>query len=157
DVKELKDVDNSLKVISTIKSEVPNAVKEYLGSSLDDALHKVIQKNFANIIKEHSVLAETVKRLRQQYAPQKGVEEIREIKIEHARKQQKRKLDDANNDEGPSVGSERGLKRQKTSKDTETSKKSKSTESSKGTSKSQPKSTSKPAQAEETMFEAEDT
>ncbi|GJY54499.1 hypothetical protein Tco_0446163 [Tanacetum coccineum] len=30
DVKELKDVDKSTKVISTIKSEVPNAVKEYL-------------------------------------------------------------------------------------------------------------------------------
>nr|GEW40671.1 hypothetical protein [Tanacetum cinerariifolium] len=40
DVKELKDVDNSTKVISTIKSEVLNAIKEYLGSNLDDALHK---------------------------------------------------------------------------------------------------------------------
>ncbi|GKC46831.1 hypothetical protein Tco_1064553 [Tanacetum coccineum] len=63
DVKELKDVDNSTKVISTIKYEVPNAVKEYLGSSLDDALHK-------------------------QYAPQKSIKDIREIKMEHARKQQ---------------------------------------------------------------------
>ncbi|GKA36714.1 hypothetical protein Tco_0723279 [Tanacetum coccineum] len=60
DVKELKDVDNSTKVISTIKSEVPNAVKEYLGLSLNDAQHKVIQKNFAHIIKEHSIPAETV-------------------------------------------------------------------------------------------------
>ncbi|GJR23977.1 hypothetical protein Tco_0972504, partial [Tanacetum coccineum] len=60
DVKELKDVDNSSKVISTIQSEVPKAVKEYLGSSLDDAMHKVIPKNVADIIKEHSVPAETV-------------------------------------------------------------------------------------------------
>nr|GEY41536.1 putative reverse transcriptase domain-containing protein [Tanacetum cinerariifolium] len=44
DVKELKDVDNSKKVISTIKFEVPNAVKEYLGSSLDNALHKQVPK-----------------------------------------------------------------------------------------------------------------
>ncbi|GJT83959.1 hypothetical protein Tco_1058301 [Tanacetum coccineum] len=88
DVKELKDVDNSTKVISKIKSEVPNAVKEYLGSSLDDALHKVIQRNFANIIKEHIVPYEIIKRLRQQYAPQKSIEDIREIKMEHARKQQ---------------------------------------------------------------------
>ncbi|GJT23871.1 hypothetical protein Tco_0893808 [Tanacetum coccineum] len=65
DVKELKDVDNSTKVISKIKSEVLNAVKEYLGSSLDDALY-----------------------IRQQYAPQKSIEDIREIKMEHARKQQ---------------------------------------------------------------------
>ncbi|GJY56136.1 hypothetical protein Tco_0455251 [Tanacetum coccineum] len=62
DVKELKDVDNSTKFISIIQSEVPKAVKEYLGSSLDDAIHKVIQKNVADIIKEHSVLAETVER-----------------------------------------------------------------------------------------------
>ncbi|GKC39164.1 hypothetical protein Tco_1051548, partial [Tanacetum coccineum] len=32
DVKELNDVDNSIKVISTIQSEVPKVVKEYLGS-----------------------------------------------------------------------------------------------------------------------------
>ncbi|GJT74828.1 hypothetical protein Tco_1041553, partial [Tanacetum coccineum] len=125
------------------------SVKEYLGSSLDDAIHKVIQKNVADIIKEYFVPAETVERLRQQYAPQKSVEDIREIKMEHARKQQvpketitssdtatlsilededamdegvaeklkKRKLDDADEDEGPSVRSDQGLKRQKTSKD----------------------------------------
>ncbi|GJT31514.1 hypothetical protein Tco_0921933 [Tanacetum coccineum] len=223
DVKELKDVDNSSKVISTIKSEVPNVVKEYLGSNLDDALHKVIQRNFADIIKKHSVPAEIVERLRQQYAPQKSIEDIREIKMEHERKQQvpketitssdttaleefdqkttlfetmtksksfnkspkqralyhalmesilkdedamdegvvdklkKRKPDDADKDEGPSAGSDRGLKRQKTSKDTEPSKKAKSTETFKGTSKSQPKSIAKSAQAEETVFKTGDT
>nr|GEZ09526.1 hypothetical protein [Tanacetum cinerariifolium] len=52
DVKELKNVDNSTIVISKIKSEVPNAVKEYLGSSLDHALYKVIQEHSADIIKE---------------------------------------------------------------------------------------------------------
>ncbi|GJU59028.1 hypothetical protein Tco_1236794 [Tanacetum coccineum] len=132
DVKELKDVDNSTKVISTIKYEVPNAVKEYLGSSLDDALHK-------------------------QYAPQKSIKDIRETKMEHARKQQKRKPDDDDKDEGPSAVSDQGLKRHKTSKDSQPSKKTNSTESSKGTSKSQPKSTCKSAQAEETVFEAGDT
>ncbi|GJX46134.1 hypothetical protein Tco_0271324 [Tanacetum coccineum] len=69
DVKELKDVDNSTKVISTIQSEVPKAVKEYLGSSLNDAMYKVIQRNFADIVKEHFVPAKIVERLRQQYAP----------------------------------------------------------------------------------------
>ncbi|GKB30015.1 hypothetical protein Tco_0869416 [Tanacetum coccineum] len=61
DVKELKDVDKS---------------------------SKVIQKNVADIIKEHFIPAKTVERLGQQYAPQKSVEDIREIKMEHARKQQ---------------------------------------------------------------------
>nr|GFC82192.1 hypothetical protein [Tanacetum cinerariifolium] len=54
-----------------------------------------------------------------------------------------------------------GLKRRKTSKDTEPSKKAKSIETSKGTSKgtskSQPKSTNKFVQVEETVFEAGDT
>ncbi|GJR94291.1 hypothetical protein Tco_0266465 [Tanacetum coccineum] len=42
DVKELKDVDNSTKVISKIQFEVPKSVIEYPRSSLDDAMHKVI-------------------------------------------------------------------------------------------------------------------
>ncbi|GJW61006.1 hypothetical protein Tco_0110341 [Tanacetum coccineum] len=189
DVKELKDVDNSTKVISIIQSKVPKVVKEYLGSSLDDAMYKVIQRNFADIVKEHSVPAEIVERLRHQYAPQKSIKDIREINMEHARKHQvpketitssyttaleefdqkitlfqamtnsksfnispkqralyhalmesifenkdamdkgvadklkKRKPDDVDKDEGPSARSDRGLKRQKTSKGTETSKK----------------------------------
>ncbi|GJU08176.1 hypothetical protein Tco_1124606 [Tanacetum coccineum] len=128
DVKEIKDVDNSTKVISTIKSEARNVVKEYLGSSLDDALHKVLRRNYTDIIKEHYIPAEI-----------------------------NRKQDDTDKDEGPSARSDQGLKRQKTSKDTKPSKKAKSTESSKGTSKSQPKSTSKSAQVEETVCEAGDT
>nr|GEX20287.1 hypothetical protein [Tanacetum cinerariifolium] len=78
-----------------------------------------------------------------------------------ADKLKKRKQDDVDKDESPSARSDRGLERQKTSKDIEPSKKAKSTETSKGTSKgtskSQPKSTDKFAQVEETVFEAEDT
>ncbi|GJR37339.1 hypothetical protein Tco_1213023 [Tanacetum coccineum] len=62
-----------------------------------------------------------------------------------ADKLKKIKQDDADKDEGPSARSDRGLKRQKTSKDTEPCKKVKSTETSKGTSKSQPISTDKSA------------
>ncbi|GJU04163.1 hypothetical protein Tco_1114501 [Tanacetum coccineum] len=54
-----------------------------------------------------------------------------------ADKLKKRKQDDADKDEVPSAGSDRGLKRRKTRKDTELSKKAKSTETSKGTSKGQ--------------------
>ncbi|GJT85680.1 retrovirus-related pol polyprotein from transposon TNT 1-94 [Tanacetum coccineum] len=126
----LKDVDNSIKFISTIQFEVPKAVKEYLVSSLEDATYKVIQRNYADIIKEQSVLAEILI-LKDKDGMDEGV----------ADKLKKRKPDDAEKDEGP-VGSDRGLKRRKTSKDTKPSKKAKSTETSKGTSKSQPKSTS---------------
>nr|GEU83020.1 hypothetical protein [Tanacetum cinerariifolium] len=88
DVKVLKKVQNSTTVISTIKSKVLNVVKEYLGLILEDALHKVIQRNFADIIKEHSVPAEIVERLIQQYAPQKSIDDIQKIKMEHARNHQ---------------------------------------------------------------------
>ncbi|GKD52722.1 hypothetical protein Tco_1281698 [Tanacetum coccineum] len=55
-----------------------------------------------------------------------------------ADKLKKRKQDDADKDEGPSAGSDRGLMRQKTSK-------------------SQPKSSGKSAQADEIVFETRDT
>nr|GEY81417.1 hypothetical protein [Tanacetum cinerariifolium] len=162
---------------------------QYIGSSLDDALYKMIKKHSANIIKEHSILAEIIERLKQQYAPQKSIKDIYKIKMEHARKQQvpketitssdttalkefdqkttlsniltksksfnkspkhislyhaliksilededvidkgvadelkKKKPEDVDKDEGPTVGSNRGLKRQRTSKGAETSKK----------------------------------
>ncbi|GKF17476.1 hypothetical protein Tco_0062394, partial [Tanacetum coccineum] len=41
DVKELKIVDHSTTLLLTIKSEVPNSVKEYFGKSPDDAIHKM--------------------------------------------------------------------------------------------------------------------
>nr|GEV22824.1 hypothetical protein [Tanacetum cinerariifolium] len=44
EVKELKNVDQSLELLSTIKFTVTNAVKEYLGTSLDDALYKDYSK-----------------------------------------------------------------------------------------------------------------
>ncbi|GKB65879.1 hypothetical protein Tco_0927291 [Tanacetum coccineum] len=71
--------------------------------------------------------------------------------------QKKRKPDDADRDEDPPAKPDQGLKRRKTSKDTEQSKKAKSTRTSKGTTKSQPKSTGKSAQAKETMFKTRDT
>nr|GEZ84485.1 hypothetical protein [Tanacetum cinerariifolium] len=70
EVKELKNVDHSLTLLLKLKSKVPNAVKEYLGTSLDDALYKVLKKNDDDIIKEFSVLAEIIVRLTQQYLPQ---------------------------------------------------------------------------------------
>ncbi|GKB76919.1 hypothetical protein Tco_0943814, partial [Tanacetum coccineum] len=91
DVKELKIVDHSATLLSTIKFEVPNSVKEYLVSSLDDALYKVLKKHNVDIIKEHSIPAEVVERLRQQYVPEKSTEDIGKIKMKHARKQQEPK------------------------------------------------------------------
>nr|GEU50160.1 hypothetical protein [Tanacetum cinerariifolium] len=72
----------------------------------------------------------------------------------------KRNHDDKDKDEDPSAGSDRGLKKQKTSKDAEPPKGLKTKEStsspSKGT-KPQPKSFAKSVQIEELMFETVDT
>ncbi|GJW32740.1 hypothetical protein Tco_0052772 [Tanacetum coccineum] len=71
DVQELKQVDQSPAIIATIRSEVPAAVDEYLGSSLEDTLQKVLQKH---------------KELIQQ-SSQKDVFEIIKIKQEQAAKE----------------------------------------------------------------------
>ncbi|GKE29995.1 hypothetical protein Tco_1445379 [Tanacetum coccineum] len=158
EVKELKNVDQSSTLLATIKSKVPNAVNEYLGTSLDDSLYKVHQKHTTDLVKEHFVPADVVEKLKQQYKPQKSVEDIRKIKMEHAEKQQEPKYTIHKALYHALMESilkeNQGLKKKKTSKDAEPSKKAKSTESSKGTTKSLPKSTGKSAQAENTVFEA---
>ncbi|GJT29436.1 hypothetical protein Tco_0909711 [Tanacetum coccineum] len=72
----------------------------------------------------------------------------------------KRGQNDKDKDEDPSAGSDGGLKKRKTSKDTEPTtspkKKDSTSESSKGT-KSQPKSTRKYVQSEEPVFEVADS
>nr|GFD07978.1 hypothetical protein [Tanacetum cinerariifolium] len=60
EVKELKNVDHSLTLLTTIKSEISTAVKEYLGTSLDEALHKVLQRHTTEFIKEHFVSADVI-------------------------------------------------------------------------------------------------
>ncbi|GKE69143.1 hypothetical protein Tco_1527215, partial [Tanacetum coccineum] len=137
EVKPLRNVGHSSAIHAAIKSKVPTVVKEYLGTSLDDTLHK--HKALYHALME-SILED-------EDGMDKGV----------ADRLKKRKPDDADRDEDPLAGPNQGLKRKKTSKDIEPSKKAKSIGTSKGTTKSQPKSTGKSAQAEETMFEARDT
>ncbi|GJS94645.1 integrase, catalytic region, zinc finger, CCHC-type containing protein [Tanacetum coccineum] len=84
DVKELKTVDHSVALLSTIKFNVLNAIKEYIETSLDDALYKVLKKHDADFIKEQSILAKIVERLRQQYVPEKNTKGMRNIKMEQA-------------------------------------------------------------------------
>ncbi|GKB41158.1 hypothetical protein Tco_0886100 [Tanacetum coccineum] len=151
DVKELKNVDNSLELLSTIKSKVPNAIKEYLGTSLDDALYKVLQKHSADIAKEHSM-----DHARKHQVPKETITSSNTVSLKEfdqkttffnimtkskslnkspkhralyhdlmesilkdedamdegvADKLKKRKPDNADQDEGPTSGSDRGLKR----------------------------------------------
>ncbi|GJU25943.1 hypothetical protein Tco_1164564 [Tanacetum coccineum] len=114
DVKEPMTVDQYATLLLTIKFEVPNAIKEYLGTSLDDALYKVLKKHDVDIIKEYSIPAK-ISTLEDEDAMDEGV----------ADKVKKRKQDDADKDEDTSAGSDQGLKKWKTSKDIELSKKAK--------------------------------
>ncbi|GJU96014.1 hypothetical protein Tco_1320770 [Tanacetum coccineum] len=171
-----------IEVVSMLDINVQQKFR-YLGTRLDDAFYKVLKKHDVDIINEHSVSAEIVEKLRQQYVPKKSTKDIKKLRwsmqessspkqraLYHAlmesivededamdegvaEKFKKRKPNDVDKDKGPSVGSDQGLKRPKSSKDIEPSNKGKSTESSKGTSKSQPKSIAKSAQAEETVFQ----
>nr|GEV85052.1 retrovirus-related Pol polyprotein from transposon TNT 1-94 [Tanacetum cinerariifolium] len=147
DVKELTTVDHSLALLSNIKYEVLKVIKEYLGTSLDDSLQKSFNRSPKKRARYHALVESF---LEDEIAIDEGFVD----------KVKKRKQDDADKDEGPFARSDRGLKRQKISKDVEPSKKAKSTKASKGTSKgtskSQPKSTIKSAQTEETVFETGD-
>nr|GEW07370.1 retrovirus-related Pol polyprotein from transposon TNT 1-94 [Tanacetum cinerariifolium] len=158
EVKILRNVDHTLAIRAAIKFEVPTIVKEYLRTSLDDTLHKVIQRHTAELIKEYSVLADVVEVPQQQQNPHKTTADIHKIKMEQAGKQNKTKytitlsettklqeFDQKRNlfetmtktkDEGPLAGPDQGLKRKKTGKDTKPSKKAKSIGTSKGTTKS---------------------
>ncbi|GJY15323.1 retrovirus-related pol polyprotein from transposon TNT 1-94 [Tanacetum coccineum] len=55
EVKELKNVDHSSVLCVIIKYEVLTDVKEYLGTSLDDALYKVLQKHTADLKSQYTI------------------------------------------------------------------------------------------------------
>ncbi|GJR84876.1 hypothetical protein Tco_0155661 [Tanacetum coccineum] len=185
EVKTLKNIDHSSALIAAIKSEVLTAVKEYLRTSLDDALYKVkIEQASKHQETRYTITSSDTAELQEFDQKRTLFETMTKTKsfnknIKHkalyhalmksilkdegaidkgvAEKSKKRKPDDADRNEGPSAGPDQGLIRKKTSKETEPSKKAKSTETSKGTTKSQLKSTSKSALAEETVFKAGDT
>ncbi|GKD09060.1 hypothetical protein Tco_1188745 [Tanacetum coccineum] len=54
DVKELKQVDHSTAILESIKSEVPEAVNKYLGSTLGDTFQKVLQRHTKELRHEFS-------------------------------------------------------------------------------------------------------
>ncbi|GJZ33129.1 hypothetical protein Tco_0578565 [Tanacetum coccineum] len=138
--------------LSTIHLRVSDLEKEYLGTSLDDALYKVLQRHTSDLTKEHYVPVDVVEKLKQQYKPYKSAKDIRKVHIEHAAKQQEIKYTITLSDTHKALyhalmesilededAMDKGLKRKKISKDDEPSKKAKSTETSKGTTKLQPK------------------
>ncbi|GJW87608.1 hypothetical protein Tco_0162948 [Tanacetum coccineum] len=49
-------LDHSADVLASIKSQVPTVVDEYLGTKLDDALLKILERHTADLIEKYSVL-----------------------------------------------------------------------------------------------------
>ncbi|GJV20842.1 hypothetical protein Tco_1369862 [Tanacetum coccineum] len=88
EVKTLRNVDHSSTIRAVIKSEVPTFFKEYLGTNLDDTLHKVTHRHTTELIKEDFVPANVMEVLQQQQKPHKSAIDIHKIKMEHVAKQQ---------------------------------------------------------------------
>ncbi|GJV77941.1 hypothetical protein Tco_1509525 [Tanacetum coccineum] len=109
DVKELKDVDNSTEVISIIQTEVPKAVKEHLGSSMNDAMHKKTTL-FETRTKSKSFNKSPKQRALYHALMELILEDEDVMNDGVADKLKKRKPDDADKDECPSARSDRGLK-----------------------------------------------
>ncbi|GKF95651.1 hypothetical protein Tco_0288386, partial [Tanacetum coccineum] len=83
EMSEVKKTDYSAEVLASIKSQVPTGVDEYLGTKLDDALLKILERHTADLIEKYSVK-------------------------DHKRKHDSDDEEDDDDDEGPSAGSNQG-------------------------------------------------
>ncbi|GJZ07022.1 hypothetical protein Tco_0540815, partial [Tanacetum coccineum] len=54
EMSEVKKTDHSADVLASIKSQVPTVVDEYLGTKLDDALLKILERHTADLIEKYS-------------------------------------------------------------------------------------------------------
>ncbi|GKE82849.1 hypothetical protein Tco_1552849, partial [Tanacetum coccineum] len=86
EMSEVKKTDHSTAVLASIKSQVPTIVDKYLGTKLDDALLRVLERHTANLIEKYSVLSglESIKNQESKKSPK----EIIKIKREQGEKKQ---------------------------------------------------------------------
>ncbi|GKC44897.1 hypothetical protein Tco_1062619, partial [Tanacetum coccineum] len=93
DVSELKKIDHSAKALTSLKSQVPMVIDNYLGSKLNDSLYKVLQRHTTDLIQKHLVkLAPETNKIQTptidlKQESEKCASEIRKIKKERAEKQ----------------------------------------------------------------------
>ncbi|GJS14003.1 hypothetical protein Tco_0408475, partial [Tanacetum coccineum] len=71
EMSEVKKTDHQADVLASIKSQVPTAVDKYLGTKLDDALLKILERHTADLIEKYSVLPgpESVKNQESEKSP----------------------------------------------------------------------------------------
>ncbi|GJS13259.1 hypothetical protein Tco_0407731, partial [Tanacetum coccineum] len=86
DMSEVKKTDHSAAVLASIQSQVPTVVDKYLGTKLDDALLKTLERHTADLVEKYSVLPapESSKKKESEKSP----EEIIIIKREQEEKKQ---------------------------------------------------------------------
>nr|GEU33506.1 hypothetical protein [Tanacetum cinerariifolium] len=72
EVKELKEVDHSTTILASVRSHVSTIINDYLGSTMGDTLHKVLQNHTEELVQQFS---------------QKDVFEIIKVKVEQAAKE----------------------------------------------------------------------
>ncbi|GJR50782.1 hypothetical protein Tco_1401303 [Tanacetum coccineum] len=86
DMSEVNKTDHSAAVLASIKSQVPTVVDKYLGTKLDDALLRVLERHTADLIEKFSVLPgpESIKNQESKKSPK----EIIRIKREQGEKEQ---------------------------------------------------------------------
>ncbi|GJY41150.1 hypothetical protein Tco_0428420 [Tanacetum coccineum] len=125
DMSEVKKTDHSAAVLASIKSQVPTVVDKYLGTKLDDALLRILERHTADLIEKYSVLPgpESIKNQESKKSPKEIIRIKREqalIEDENAMekevadkvKDHKRKHDsdddEDDDDEGPPAGSNQG-------------------------------------------------
>ncbi|GJU03827.1 hypothetical protein Tco_1114165 [Tanacetum coccineum] len=83
---EVKKFDHSADVLASIQSQVPPVVDKYLGTKLDDALLKTLERHTADLVEKYSVLPAPESSKKQE--SEKSPEEIIRIKREQEEKKQ---------------------------------------------------------------------
>ncbi|GJV42912.1 hypothetical protein Tco_1427448 [Tanacetum coccineum] len=136
DVKELKQVDHSAVIVKSIRSQVPTAINEYLGSSLRDSLQKSYERHPA-----HKELYDAL--IQSLFMDEDDMDKA-DATVDLST-QVKRKYDDQ--DEDPTARSDRVKEKKRPRKDTQPSKKSST--SSKGTTPSKTSKSGKSVSIEE--------
>ncbi|GJR47168.1 hypothetical protein Tco_1315271 [Tanacetum coccineum] len=84
DMSEVKKTDHSAAVLAFIQSHVPTVVEKYVGTKIDDALLKALERHTADLVEKYFVLRAPESRKKQQ--SKKSLKEIIRIKREQGGK-----------------------------------------------------------------------
>ncbi|GKF94515.1 hypothetical protein Tco_0284215, partial [Tanacetum coccineum] len=102
EMSEVKKTDHSADVLALIKSQVPTVVDEYLGTKLDDALLKILERHTADLIENpanyhlyHALMEALI-------ADEDAMDKEVAVKVkDHKRKHDSDDEEDDDDDEGP--------------------------------------------------------